>query len=117
MVDGKVWQPEEHGTDVQISVKDLNGNLSTEDVDILHVKADLMEKDGTLSEEAVEKTIQDLSEGSVATEKIAANTEDGAISFGTTPVLRTNTKTCTCAAIPCCLRVIATAFVSTLYTV
>ncbi|MBR3018685.1 MAG: hypothetical protein IKH57_16665 [Clostridia bacterium] len=84
IVDGQVWQPGENGTNVQISVQDTSGSLKEDHIDILHVKADLMDSDGSLSEEAVEKTVQELSEGSVETEKIASDTADGVVSFETT---------------------------------
>ncbi|MBR3018477.1 MAG: hypothetical protein IKH57_15605 [Clostridia bacterium] len=83
VVDGKVWQPEDYGTDVQISVKNVNEDLNTEAVEIIHVKTDLMETDGSLSDEAVEKAVQGLSEGNVSAERIDTDTNGSAVSFET----------------------------------
>ena len=83
VVDGEVWQPEEHGTSIQISVEDLSGDLEQKDIDIVHVKTDLMGDDGTLSEEAVEKAIEGLQDGTVKTERIDTDTVDGGVSFDT----------------------------------
>ena len=83
VVDGQVWQPEEYGTSVQISVKDLNGNLHADNINLVHVKKDLMNPDGTLSEAALRDTLKDLSEGNVETETIATGAEDSTVSFDT----------------------------------
>ena len=83
VVDGQVWQPGEGEENVQISVQDANGNPLTQDVEIVHVKTDLMEADGSLSEEAVEKAVDGLAQGEVAAERLDAETADGAVSFDT----------------------------------
>ena len=83
LVNGEVWQPGENGEDVKISVKDLNGQLHAEDVNIVHVKKDFMNPDGTLSETALDDTLNDLSEGNVETETIETGAEDGVVSFDT----------------------------------
>ena len=83
VVDGKVWQPEEYGASVQISVKDANGGLGEKDIDIVHVKTDLMNADGSLSEEAVEKAVQGLQDGNVEKERIDTDASESAVSFDT----------------------------------
>lgn len=83
VVDGQVWQPEEHGTSVQLSMRNVNEDLSDIIVDILHVKTDLIDDDNTLSEDALEKALQDLDNGSAATEMIGAETGENGVGFGT----------------------------------
>ena len=83
LVDGQVWQPEDDKENVQISIQDVNGNPLTQDVEIVHVKTDLMEANGSLSEEAVEKAVEGLADGNVAAERIDAETTDGMVSFET----------------------------------
>ncbi|MBR6889577.1 MAG: hypothetical protein IKN05_01150, partial [Clostridia bacterium] len=83
VVDGKVWQPEEYGTNVKLSMQDMNGDQMGRDIEIVHVKTDLMNADGTLSEEAVEKAMAGLDEGNVQAERIDTDTQSGAVSFGT----------------------------------
>ena len=83
LVDGQVWQPEDDKENVQISIQDVNGNPLTQDVEIVHVKTDLMEANGSLSEEAVEKAVEGLADGNVAAERIDAETTDGTVSFET----------------------------------
>ena len=68
VLDGEVWQPVEHGTDVQVSVRNANVESDEIRVNILHVKADLLDEEGNLSEDALETTMQNLSDGSVETE-------------------------------------------------
>ena len=83
VVDGKVWQPEEYGKDVQISLRNPDGSLENLEVDILHVKADLLDEDGALSDEAVASTIQDLDAGSVEKETLGTGAEEGGVAFST----------------------------------
>ena len=83
VVDGQVWQPEEHGTSVQLSMRNLNEDLSDIEVDILHVKTDLIDADNTLSKDALEKALQDLDNGSAETETIGAETGENGVGFGT----------------------------------
>ena len=83
VVDGKVWQPEEYGKDVQISLRNPDGSLENLEVDILHVKADLLDEDGALSDEAVTSTIQDLDAGSVEKETLGTGAEEGGVAFST----------------------------------
>ena len=78
VLDGEVWQPEEHGTDVQVSVHNSNDASNDIRVNILHVKTDLLDGEGNLSEEALQTTIENLSSGNVETEKMnsdAASTD------------------------------------------
>ena len=92
VVDGKVWQPESEGKSVRISVRDEDGGLNADDVKILHVKTDVLQEDGSLSEEALEQTIADLSAGSVDAEQINTRVNNGAVSFETgsfSPVMGT----------------------------
>ena len=92
VVDGKVWQPEDYQKKVQISVNSLNGNLDQEYINILHVKKDLLDEGGALTEEALEGVMQDLTEGSVETEDIFSGSEKSAVSFDMgsfSPVLAT----------------------------
>ena len=83
VVDGKVWQPEEHGTDVQISLRGANGSPLDREIEIVHVKTDLMNADGTLSEQAVERAMAGLDDGNVQAERIDTDTQSGDVSFGT----------------------------------
>ena len=83
VVDGQIWQPEEHGTSVQLSMRNVNEDLSDIKVDILHVKTNLIDADNTLSEDALEKALQDLDNGSAATETIGAETGENGVGFGT----------------------------------
>lgn len=83
VVDGQVWQPEDYGTSVQLSMHNVNEDLNDIDVDILHIKTDLIGADNTLSEDALEKALQDLENGSAATETIGAETGENGIGFGT----------------------------------
>ena len=83
VVDGKVWQPEEYGKDVQISLRNPDGSLENLEVDILHVKADLLDEEGALSDEAVASTIQDLDAGSVEKETLGTGAEEGGVAFST----------------------------------
>ena len=83
VVDGKVWQPEEYGKDVQISLRNPDGSLENLEVDILHVKADLLDENGALSGEAVASTIQDLDAGSVEKETLGTGAEEGGVAFNT----------------------------------
>ncbi|MBQ8963249.1 MAG: hypothetical protein IJ089_05575 [Clostridia bacterium] len=83
VVDGQVWQPEEHGASVQLSVKDLDGALGETDIDIVHVKTDLLNTDGSLSDEALEMAVQGLNDGNIEKERIDTQAGDGAVSFGT----------------------------------
>ena len=82
VVDGQVWQPEDHGTQVQVSVRNTDGSAYDVETDVLHVKSDLLDQAGNLSEEALEKVLQDISDGSAETEKLSADTKDSSYSFG-----------------------------------
>lgn len=81
--DGEVWQPEDYGTNVQMSMRNVNEDLSDVEVDILHVKTDLIGEENTLSTDALEKTLQDLADGNVDTEKINAETGSNSFDFDT----------------------------------
>ena len=50
VVDGQVWQPEDHGTQVQVSVRNTDGSAYDVETDVLHVKSDLLDQAGNLSE-------------------------------------------------------------------
>ena len=81
VVDGQVWQPEEYGTDVQVSVSSLNGGLDDVAVDLLHVRANLIDDEGTLSEQALKATIQDIRDGNADSESIGATAGESGFSF------------------------------------
>ena len=80
VVNGEVWQPD---ASVKMSVKELNGGLEGKDVRILHVRNDLMDANGNLSEDALNKTLQDLADGTLETEKITTAQEDSSVVFDT----------------------------------
>ena len=81
VIDGQVWQPN-NGEDVQISVLDMNGGFSEKNVNILHVKTDLLDEDGSLSGEALDKAIEELREGSAESETIHTQTaQDSTVQF------------------------------------
>ena len=80
VVDGQVWQP---GEDVTISVKDLSGGMDGKDIQILHVRNDLMNEEGSLSDDALNNTLQDLEEGTAETEEIAAENGEDGVTFDT----------------------------------
>ena len=83
VVDGQVWQPEDYGTDVQVSVRSLNGDLNDVDVDLLHVRTNLLDDAGTLSEQALKDTLQNMKDGSTESETIETNAGESGFSFGT----------------------------------
>ena len=83
IVDGKVWQPEEHGEEVQISIRDGNGELNSDHIGVLHVKTDLVNDDGSLSEEALAETIDALREDNIPSEVISTSAKEGVVSFTT----------------------------------
>ena len=83
VVDGQVWQPEEYGTDVQVSVSSLNGDLDDVDVDLLHVKTNLLDDAGALSEQALKETLQNMKDGSADSETIETTAGESGFSFGT----------------------------------
>jgi len=80
---GQVWQPEDYGTNVQLSMRNAEEDVSDIQVEILHVKTDLLDAESTLSQEAVEQTLQDLEEGSAETETISAETNENSFDFDT----------------------------------
>ena len=84
VADGQVWQPEEYGTDVQVSVRSLTGDLDDVDVDLLHVRTNLLDNEGALSEQALKEALQDMKEGSAESETIETATGEGGFSFDTT---------------------------------
>ena len=83
VADGQVWQPEDYGTDVRVSVRSLNGDLDDIAVDLLHVRTNLMDDAGTLSAQAVEETLQDMKDGSTAAETVETSAEENGFSFDT----------------------------------
>ena len=83
VVDGQVWQPEDYGTDVQVSVRSLNGNLNDVAVDLLHVRASLLDDTGALSEQALQETLQNMKDGSTESETIETSAGDSGFSFDT----------------------------------
>ena len=83
--DGKVWQPGDYGKNVSVSVRDLNGETYENNIEIFHIKTDLMDADGNLSEATLDETIQNLNQGDADTEFIDAEQgKDGEIQFNTT---------------------------------
>ena len=84
LVDGKVWQPEEHGEEVRISIQDQNGELNSDHISVLHVKTNLVNEDGSLSEDALAETIAALDEDNADSEKIDTSASEGVVSFTTT---------------------------------
>ena len=84
VVDGQTWQPK-NGEDVQVSVLDMNGGFSGKNVNILHMKTDLLDPDGQLSEEALDKAVADIENGSAETETFRTQTsEDSTVQFDAT---------------------------------
>ena len=83
IVDGQVWQPEEHGTDVQISVRSMSGDLDDVVVDLLHVKRDLINDEGALSRAALDKTLQNMTDGSAESETLNTRAGESGFSFET----------------------------------
>ena len=82
--DGEVWQPENFGKDVQISVRKLDDSLGDVKVDLLHVKTDLMDASGALSEDALEAALQNMADGSAEYELINTDANENGFSFDTT---------------------------------
>ena len=83
VVDGQVWQPEDYGKSVQLSVLRTDDPGHQTSVELFHVKTDLMDENGNLSEEKLEKALQDVETGSVETENLATGSEGNSFNFTT----------------------------------
>ena len=83
VVDGQVWQPEDYGTDVQVSVRSQSGDLDDVVVDLLHVRTNLLDDAGNLSEAALQETIRGMKDGTADSESIETNAVESGFSFGT----------------------------------
>ena len=82
--DGNVWQPEDHGKDVTVSV----GNAADADnkikINILHFKTGVVDDEGKLSEEALAAALKNLANGGVAKENLGTNEDLSNLTFNTT---------------------------------
>ena len=83
VVDGQIWQPEEHGTNVQVSMRSLNGDLDNVAVDLLHVKTNLIDDAGILSEDALKEALQNMTDGSAESEMLDTEAGENGFSFDT----------------------------------
>ena len=81
--DGKVWQPEDYGEEVKLYIRKSGSEADNVNAELLHVKTDLMDADGNLSSEALEKVLRDVESGSAVTEQISADTDTRGLTFDT----------------------------------
>jgi hypothetical protein len=83
MADGQVWQPEEHDADLKVSVGNVADVSQSVEVSILHVKTNVMDGEGNLSDEALTAVLQSLTDDSLGKEDLAGNFDTNILSFYT----------------------------------
>lgn len=83
MVDGQVWQPEDYGKDVEVTISDAADAGGEDDISILHVKASVIDGEGRLSEGALAAALKGLADGSVGKENLSTDKKANGFSFRT----------------------------------
>lgn len=83
MVDGQVWQPEDYGKDVEVTISDAADAGGEDDISILHVKASVIDGEGRLSEGALAAALKGLADGSVGKENLSTDKNSNGFSFRT----------------------------------
>ena len=83
MVDGQVWQPEDYGKDVEVTISDAADAGGEDDISILHVKASVIDGEGKLSEGALAAALKGLADGSVGKENLSTDKNSNGFSFWT----------------------------------
>lgn len=83
VVDGQVWQPEDHGTEVQLSVRNADGSEESYKTNILHVKKDFLDSEGRISEESLKQALQEMKDAAADTESLAGNADGSSYTFTT----------------------------------
>ena len=83
MLDGQVWQPEDHGKDVEVTISNAADAGGEDEVSILHVKASVIDGEGRLSEGALAAALKGLADGSVGKENLSTDKSSNGLSFRT----------------------------------
>ena len=83
MLDGQVWQPEDHGKDVEVTISNAADAGGEDDISILHVKASVIDGEGRLSEGALAAALKGLTDGSVGKENLSTDKSSNGLSFRT----------------------------------
>ena len=83
MLDGQVWQPEDYGKDVEVTISDAADAGGEDDISILHVKASVIDGEGKLSEGALAAALKGLADGSVGKENLSTDKNSNGLSFRT----------------------------------
>jgi hypothetical protein len=83
MLDGQVWQPEDYGKDVEVTISDAADAGGKDDISILHVKASVSDGEGKLSEGALAAALKGLADGSVGKENLSTDKNANGLSFRT----------------------------------
>ena len=83
MLDGQVWQPEDYGKDVEVTISDAADAGGKDDISILHVKASVIDGEGKLSEGALAAALKGLADGSVGKENLSTDKNSNGFSFRT----------------------------------
>ena len=83
MLDGQVWQPEDYGKDVEVTISNAADAGGEDDISILHVKASVIDREGKLSEGALAAALKGLADGSVGKENLSTDKSSNGFSFRT----------------------------------
>ena len=83
MLDGQVWQPEDYGKDVEVTISNAADAGGEDDISILHVKASVIDGEGRLSEGALAAALKGLADGSVGKENLSTDKSSNGLSFRT----------------------------------
>ena len=79
--DGKKYQPEEFGEDVQVTITNMDEISDGSDATILHIKSDVVDEKGQLDKKAADALSEEVNKGKIETEEINTECSSGTVEF------------------------------------